>query len=53
MDSDNVVFVALFAMIAVGLLAGAWVGVEKQRTERAAIERGCPTPPMSADSHTR
>lgn len=55
MDSDDkmlaTVGVAIFAMFSVLMVAAAWVRVEQSRTERAAIEHGCPTPAMSDSSH--
>lgn len=48
MDSDDKMLAisacAFCGMMAVMMISGAWYQVEKQRTERAAIERGCPTP---------
>lgn len=34
-------FAVIGAAVAIVFLAAAWVGVERTRTERAAIEAGC------------
>lgn len=56
MNSDDkmlaILGASVMAMFAIGMIAAAWVGVERTRTERVAIERGGWTPAMSpTESH--